>query len=66
MTDSSIGNRPGKPSLAGDHRCCCGQLLARLTPGGVELKCKRCRRLDVIPWDRTEQIREVSHVPKTV
>jgi hypothetical protein len=33
-----------------DHRCLCGQLLARLTPAGVELKCKRCRRIHVVPW----------------
>lgn len=30
-------------------RCLCGSLLARLTPLGVELKCKRCKRFVVIP-----------------
>ena len=25
-------------------RCCCGSLLARLVPAGVELKCRRCKR----------------------
>ena len=30
-------------------RCCCGSLLARLVPGGVELKCCRCKRQVVIP-----------------
>lgn len=25
-------------------RCACGSLLARQVPGGVELKCRRCRR----------------------
>jgi hypothetical protein len=33
-----------------DRRCACGQLLARLTIQGVELKCKRCRRVHVVPW----------------
>jgi phage FluMu protein Com len=30
-------------------RCSCGSLLARLVPGGVELKCRRCKRKVVIP-----------------
>lgn len=33
-----------------DHRCDCGQLLAQLTNAGVEIKCKRCKRLTIIPW----------------
>ncbi|ALA57341.1 hypothetical protein [Nitrospira moscoviensis] len=31
-------------------RCHCGQLVARIVEGGLELKCKRCRRLLVIPF----------------
>lgn len=31
-------------------RCHCGQLMARVIGHGVELKCKRCRRLVVIPF----------------
>ena len=27
-----------------DCRCLCGNLLARLTEAGVELKCRRCKR----------------------
>lgn len=34
-----------------DHRCGCGQLLARLTERGVEIKCKRCRTVQVLPLD---------------
>lgn len=33
-----------------DIRCTCGQLIARWTRNGVEIKCKRCRRLIVIPY----------------
>lgn len=33
-----------------DVRCTCGQLIARWTHTGVEIKCKRCRRLIVIPF----------------
>jgi phage FluMu protein Com len=36
-------------SRAADARCECGSLLARLTPRGVELKCRRCKRIVVIP-----------------
>ncbi|MYA28724.1 MAG: hypothetical protein F4Z24_05365 [Nitrospira sp. SB0666_bin_27] len=28
-----------------ERRCLCGQLLARLGPRGLELKCKRCGRV---------------------
>ena len=27
-----------------DLRCACGSLVARRTAGGIELKCRRCRR----------------------
>ncbi len=32
-----------------DLRCGCGSLLARRVPGGVELKCRRCKRTVVLP-----------------
>jgi hypothetical protein len=31
-----------------DLRCTCGSLLARYVPGGVELKCRRCKRSIVL------------------
>ena len=30
-------------------RCLCGSLVARRVPGGVELKCRRCKRTVVLP-----------------
>ena len=30
-------------------RCLCGSLVARLVAGGVELRCRRCKRLVVVP-----------------
>jgi hypothetical protein len=33
----------------GDLRCHCGNLLARLVAGGVELKCRRCKRTVLVP-----------------
>ncbi len=32
-----------------DCRCLCGSLLARVVPGGVELKCRRCKRTLLVP-----------------
>lgn len=33
-----------------DARCVCGSLLARITPEGIEVKCRRCKRVIVIPF----------------
>lgn len=35
---------------ASEARCHCGQLMAILRKDGVELKCKRCKRLTLIPF----------------
>ena len=35
-----------------EHRCLCGSLLARITPQGIELKCRKCKRLQTIPNSR--------------
>ncbi len=32
-------------------RCCCGSLVARLLPEGIELKCRRCKRKIVVPLE---------------
>jgi len=32
-------------------RCGCGCLVARLLETGIELKCRRCKRLALIPFD---------------
>lgn len=36
-------------SCAGEVRCGCGRLVARIVPGGVELKCQRCKQIVVVP-----------------
>ena len=33
-----------------ETRCECGQLLAKVSGQGLELKCKRCKRIVVIPF----------------
>ena len=35
-----------------EHRCLCGSLLARITPQGIELKCRKCKQLQMIPNSR--------------
>jgi hypothetical protein len=37
------------PGACQDFRCCCGSLLARVTPHGVQLKCRRCKRTVLVP-----------------
>ena len=38
-----------------DLRCGCGSLLARRVPGGVELKCRRCKRTVVLPLTEEDE-----------
>jgi phage FluMu protein Com len=47
-------DHPGTQPL----RCLCGSMLARLVPGGVELKCRRCKRQIIVPLkeNRTEKM----------
>jgi len=33
-------------------RCDCGSLMARVTMRGIELKCRRCKRLVVVTADQ--------------
>lgn len=46
--DSSARERGQEEGAA--HRCSCGSLLARLVAGGVELKCRRCKRIVLLPF----------------
>jgi phage FluMu protein Com len=38
-------------------RCGCGSLLARVVADGVELKCRRCKRHVVVPFDTKNGVR---------
>jgi len=37
-----------------ETRCECGQLIAKVRGQGLELKCKRCKRIVVIPFSFIE------------
>jgi hypothetical protein len=38
----------------GETRCECGQLIAKVRGQGLELKCKRCKRIVIIPFSSIE------------
>jgi phage FluMu protein Com len=40
----------GLAADCGETRCECGQLIAKVRGQGLELKCKRCKRIVVIPF----------------
>jgi len=44
-----VGQSGPTPEAAGALRCCCGSLLARLVDAAVELKCRRCKRVVLVP-----------------
>ena len=33
-----------------DERCLCGSLVAKVSLDGVEILCRRCKRIHLIPW----------------
>lgn len=37
-----------------ETRCECGQLIAKVCEQGLELKCKRCKRIVLIPFSSIE------------
>jgi len=41
-------------------RCECGNLVARLVEDGLEIKCRRCKRILVIPITLTKEVMEMS------
>jgi len=41
-------------SEASETRCECGQLIAKVRGQSLELKCKRCKRIVVIPFSSIE------------
>ncbi|WP_437728952.1 hypothetical protein [Sorangium sp. So ce861] len=52
--EASSGGQCGRCGAAGHGRtdavrCDCGSMLARQVAGGIELKCRRCKRVVVIP-----------------
>jgi hypothetical protein len=51
---SFISSAPVQASSTPEARCECGQLIAKVGEAGLELKCKRCKRIVVIPFASIE------------
>ena len=51
-----VTTRTSKPDTcqSSETRCECGQLIAKVRGQGIELKCKRCKRIVVIPFSSIE------------
>jgi hypothetical protein len=47
-------SRSHRDPPADECRCPCGSLLARLRSDGIELKCRRCKRILMVPWSAVE------------
>ena len=45
------------PKPATSLRCGCGNVLARVVAEGVELKCRRCKRQVIVPFDTRSGVR---------
>ena len=44
----SMINQDNQLDLPEQCRCECGNLLAKMAPEGIEMKCRRCKRIVVI------------------
>jgi len=44
------------------YRCECGNLLARMAPEGIEMKCRRCKRIVLIRFADIEGYGQPSQV----
>ncbi|HKY73627.1 MAG TPA: hypothetical protein VJL88_17030 [Nitrospira sp.] len=49
-----IGSTSQESAYVSETRCECGQLIAKVRGQGLELKCKRCKRIVIIPFNAIE------------
>ena len=49
-----IGSTSQASAHVSETRCECGQLIAKVRGQGLELKCKRCKRIVLIPFNAIE------------
>ena len=48
-------DRPNIPRSDAELRCHCGSLMARVTVRGIELKCRRCKRVVLVAADHVRR-----------
>ncbi len=47
--ENPVHSRSNSTCDSEDFRCVCGSLMCKITPLGVELKCRKCKRIQLIP-----------------
>jgi len=50
-----VKDAPRAPRTEHELRCGCGSLMARRTQAGLELKCRRCKRVVVVPVNAADR-----------
>ena len=50
--DRDEGNDPDQMNPPSDERCDCGNLVAKIYDEAIEIKCRRCKRVHIIPFKR--------------
>jgi phage FluMu protein Com len=56
-------NKPSQAQRAfKPFRCLCGSMLARLVPGGIELKCRRCKRQVIVPLEEHRAVKMIHEI----
>jgi hypothetical protein len=53
---------PVANSYSPEARCHCGQLVAKVSDNGIELKCKRCKRLILLPFSDLNSGKATIHI----
>lgn len=48
------------PQTDAELRCHCGNMMGRTTSRGIEVKCRRCKRIHVIPLSVLDQFHHPS------
>ncbi len=60
MTTEQISTARKRASTQTDAelRCYCGNMMGRTTSRGIEVKCRRCKRIHVIPLSVLDQFHQ--------
>ena len=54
MNTDKITEKKAEKAQALDYRCECGGLMAKIIPAGIEIKCRRCKRIHCIPFENVQ------------
>lgn len=51
MNTDKVTGKKAEKAQARDFRCECGGLMAKIIPSGIEIKCRRCKRIHCILFE---------------